>query len=537
MTETAPAATEQVTTDAVKPKPTVPTTEPVTEPEPDLVLPRLSLTTVRQDSDALDFAEKPVVPYVADEAVTRLLDLRKYPAPFYEACTLTIADLDHTILTEDAACDVRVRGNWTTYYPKKPLRIRFAEKQSVLTLHDGEELKNWVLLAEYKDPSLLRNKTALSISRELLGTDGYYAADAALVELEINGEYWGVYLLTEQQEVGKHRIAVTKPDHENPDTKIGYLLEYDGYSKHEDDLHRFEISYADRAPLTPYDGCGGSMRLFYPQIIGFSVKSDIDTAAQRDFIANYMDKLYRILYAAAYEKTAYQFNADKTDIEKAEITPQQAVEQVVDVQSLADMYILCELFCDADLNWSSFFMDVDFGEDGDGKLRFEAPWDFDSAMGLKDRCQDGKGFYAANLIPDLEDKYDTINPWLAVLAYEDWFQSRVRQTWSKAYNAGIFARGIERISADTDAYTDAFDRNAERWKKKDSLLLKQDKPELSQKEAAQQLAGWLETRVRFLNANWYEEIIETTEPTTEEPTGEPAKESSEESSELLDTAT
>ena len=106
------------------------------------------------------------------------------------------------------------------------------------------------------------------------------------------------------------------------------------------------------------------------------------------------------MYEAAYFNKALVFNDTYTAIsETNDITPQQAVEKVVNVDSLADMYIISELTCDADIYWSSFFMDADFSAGGDVRLTFEAPWDFDSSMGNKDRCADGTGFYAANIVP------------------------------------------------------------------------------------------------------------------------------------------
>lgn len=78
--------------------------------------------------------------------------------------------------------------------------IKFETKQSMLGLNDGNEYKNWLLLAEYKGFSMLRNRTAFQLAEEILGKDVYYAADSRLVEVTINGEYWGVYLITEQQQ-------------------------------------------------------------------------------------------------------------------------------------------------------------------------------------------------------------------------------------------------------------------------------------------------------------------------------------------------
>ena len=133
------------------------------------------------------------------------------------------------------------------------------------------------------------------------------------------------------------------------------------------------------------------------------------------------------------------------------------------------MYIISELTCDADLYWSSFFMDVDFGPEGDRKLRFEAPWDFDSAMGNRDRCLDGTGFYACNLIPDVNGgpeqggAYITVNPWLTVLAYEDWYQELVRETWVRIRESGALERACALIAEDSAALKREFKKN---YKKK-----------------------------------------------------------------------
>ena len=77
-------------------------------------------------------------------------------------------------------------------------------------------------------------------------------------------------------------------------------------------------------------------------------------------------------------------------------------------------------------------MNVDFGEKGNKKLTFEAPWDFDSAVGNRDRCADGTGFHCANLVWDVNSEYQTVNPWLTVLAYEEWFRN-VEQTSSRLF--------------------------------------------------------------------------------------------------------
>ena len=478
-------------------------------------LPVLSIQTVSDAPDAIRFVTEPVDPYVSALVASWTPGYKRPPEPYYEPCTVSLSGT--TLLNVSA--DVKVRGNWTTFYDKKPLRLKFEEKQSLLGLNDSAEQKNWVLLALYKDWSLLRDKAALQMSREILAPDGLYAADSALVEVQVNGAYWGVYLLAEQQQISGERISITKAEKDYPGTDIGYLLEYDGYAKNEEPLQAFAMDYAGNAPLKPFCGDAQTDAVIRPlneggtdqkENVGMTIKNDIYSQQQHDFIASYTNNVYRILYSAAYEDKAYAFNADYTAIAPADnMTPQQAVEAVVDTASLADMYIISEVCVDADLYWSSFYMDVDFGEGGDRRLRFEAPWDFDSALGNKDRCADSKGFYAATVLTDVNSIYDCVNPWLTVLMQEDWFREIIREKWTAAYDSGVFTRTAEMIRNDAAAYKDAFDRNAERWPgcRQDAgvrgELCRRSLKCKNEAEAAAYLAEWLENRVAFLNAYWH----------------------------------
>ncbi len=475
-------------------------------------------------SGSSDFATKPVSRHVSEQIASWTPDYVMPPEPYYETCTVSLKDGEDVSLLESAEAQVKARGNWTTTYDKKALRIKFTEKQNLLGLNDGATVRNWLLLAEYKDASMLRNKTAFEISREILSEDGLYASDCAFTEVYINGEYWGVYLIAELQQINNDRVDITKADEGYTGTDIGYLLEFDGYFYTEDPLQQFHVDYADNAPLIPYDGKGGSGRTitclptdsYDPcKDVGFTISNDIYAKEQRDFIASFVNNTYRIMYEAAYNDRAYVFNDNYTAIsETSDISPREAVERVVDVQSLVDMYIISELTCDADIYWSSFFMSADFGEDGNKKLTFTAPWDFDSALGNKNRCADGTGFYASNIVPDVNGgprgggQYETVNPWLVVLAYEDWYQEMIEAKWTSVYDSGVFTRAYEMIETDKTQYSEAFARNYNKWK---NLNHESFASELSLKasrckthaEAADYLKKWLISRVEFLNSQWH----------------------------------
>ncbi len=97
---------------------------------------------------------------------------------------------------------IRGRGNTTWTYPKKPYKLEFDKKNNFLGLPAEKE---WVLLANYLDGSLMLNSMAMKVG-ELLKMP--YTNHVIPVDLWINEQYQGSYILTEQIEVNENRIAI-----------------------------------------------------------------------------------------------------------------------------------------------------------------------------------------------------------------------------------------------------------------------------------------------------------------------------------------
>lgn len=451
-------------------------------------LPVISIQTTSTDSDAMDFVTQTLARHVAEQIASWTPDYVLPPAPYYEECTITVT-LQNKVLMKDTLAQVKARGNWTTQYDKKPLRIKFNEPQNLLGLNDGAKLKDWLLLAEYKDASLLRDKTAFTLAKELYQGTDFYVSDAEFVEVVINGNYWGVYLLAEQQEINKDRVNITEAEKDYKDVDIGYFLEYDSYAYTEEPLQQVYIDYD----------------IFNTQQ-GITIKSDIYSEAQKHFIASYLDKVFEIMYKAAYENEAYIFDGDYSSIHQTtELSPQEAVERVVNLPSLVDAYLINEILCDADINWSSFYFSVDFGPEGDKCLTFEAPWDFDSSMGLKNFCANGDYFFAADFFGEQhKDHFGEYNPWLAVLMNADWYKEMVKTRWTDIYDSGVFERVYSTIEKEQERCTPAFERNYKKWKNINhpifiEELCRQSAQCYTQNEAYDYMMNWLKNRVAFLN--------------------------------------
>ena len=484
------------------------------EGETERLLPLISIRTADPE-ESTDFVTKPVKANVAQSIASWTPGYVIPPEPYYVACTVSCTDTEGRTVLDGAEAQVKVRGNWTTSYEKKPLRIKFGEKQNLCGLNEGRKFKNWVLLAEYKDLSMLRNKAGFDLAHKILGKD-LYCSDCTLAEVEINGEYWGVYLLAEQQECGEGRVNVPEPKKDETGTDTGYFLEFDGYYYLEEPLQSFTIDYDNFAMLDPFNGDGGT-RSFRPlstgpnsrNSVGYTIKSSIRSEEQHDAIRDFVANAYRIMYAAAYRDTALEMASDLSTALPSEKTPREAVEAVVDVDSLAGMYILSEITCDPDIYWSSFFISVDLSENGSKKLRFEAPWDFDSSMGNRYVCVDAKGFHAANVVDDVDHVYKAINPWLAVLMRLDWFRDIIAGKWTALYDSGALSATVEMIRADSRTYEAAFTRNYQRWSNMadksplDYELNREAFACRSEAESAEQLAHWLERRIEFLNGYWH----------------------------------
>ena len=85
----------------------------------------------------MSFVTKPISRYVAESMASWTPGFKVPAEPYYEACSITLTDKDNSVLIDCADADVKVRGNRTTAYDKKPLRIKFSEKQNMLGLNDG----------------------------------------------------------------------------------------------------------------------------------------------------------------------------------------------------------------------------------------------------------------------------------------------------------------------------------------------------------------------------------------------------------------
>lgn len=222
---------------------------------------------------------------------------------------------------------IRGRGNSTWTMPKKPYRLKLDQAAALL---DMSADRDWALLANYADKSLLRNALALCIGRQL-GMD--YTPASRFVELTLNGQYQGLYQLTEHIKTAAHRVDIGDAAATGTDPG-GFLLEID--TRLDEDF--WFLSSAFGVPYT--------------------VKSDTD-AAQTARIRAVID----------------DFDARLAGTDFAD--PVRGYGAVLDTEALVDFYLANELMRNNDVFFSSTFVH----RKDRGKLVFGPLWDFDIAAG------------------------------------------------------------------------------------------------------------------------------------------------------------
>ncbi|MBR6450655.1 MAG: CotH kinase family protein [Fibrobacter sp.] len=163
--------------------------------------------------------------------------------------------------TEIFDLTIRGRGNtsWTDM-PKKSYKIEFEKKQSMLGMPKD---KDWALISNYADKTLMKNYLMYHLSADL---GAYYAPRCEFVELYLNQEYLGVYLLTETIKIGKNRVNIPK------DTN-SYIVEKT--KKYHDDDQLF-FSYVMES-----DSSGVSFHVHNPKKASYNVLSTIKNEIEK----------------------------------------------------------------------------------------------------------------------------------------------------------------------------------------------------------------------------------------------------------------
>ena len=248
----------------------------------------------------------------------------------YPGNDLVLTDGDD-VLT--GAVEIKGRGNSTwREYAKKPYQIKFSKKTSVLGMPAA---KKWILLANASDDSMIRTRLVYDAAEQM---DFPFVTEYQYVDLWIDGQYLGVYLLGEKAEIGKGRLNLQDP--------AGAMFELDNGFATDEDHYFFERR------LNSY----------------FALKEIVeeDDGHIQQAMTNFqtaMTRLTTALTSQGWENLSLS-----------------QLNEMIDVDSLARYYLMNEYV----LNGESFFTSFFWYQDGASDVLHVGPlWDFDTCMGNK----------------------------------------------------------------------------------------------------------------------------------------------------------
>lgn len=267
---------------------------------------------------------------------------------------------------------IKGRGNYTWKdFAKKPYRLKFDEKVKPLGM---KKSRHFVLMANADDNlAFLRNTVGLQLSR-MIGLA--YTPWQEPVEVVLNGDYIGLYMLTEKIRVAKNRVNIVEQADlaTDPDSITGgWLFEIDNYS--------------EEGQVTITEGNGEKLR--------FTMHTPEELSSQQhNYITSLLTATDHAIYATDKSSTAW--------------------EQLIDIDSLACYYIVQEVMDDAESFHGSCFIHKQQGQDT--KLIFGPVWDFGNAF----RRGFDKFIY--------QDSPFGQN-WIGEIARYPRFQERVKELW------------------------------------------------------------------------------------------------------------
>lgn len=344
---------------------------------------------------------------------------------------------------------IKMRGNNTSLSKQESYSLKFTQDENLLDMGAAQK---WVLVSNYFDPSHLRNKIVQETARKVQMP---YTPENYWVDLYLNGEYVGVYLLFERNEVHPERVNL-------PEAGSFLLSQEVEYRLVDQNLPYFKTDPCDR---------GSGYRIRYE---GMNRSEIVD--------------VFNSIRNAIYDPNGIDPRTNKHWTE------------LIDLDSWVRKYLLEEVFGNVDGGMVSQFFFLD-GGDPTGKVQAGPPWDYDMSMG-------NPSIFLGKVLDEGQDEdYDEMNPNIFYVNCNP--ENFGSPFFFKLYQDPIFYNRMldiyqqdflpllaELIDQEFDTYAEtilpAAQMNQLRWSKPDAEY------------CMKKLKTYLPQRIAFLNRIWLE---------------------------------
>ena len=326
----------------------------------------------------------------------------------------------------DGHITIERRGNSSQWNDKRPYRFETVdqdgENNNVELLGMPEE-NDWVLYAPWQDKTMIRNVLAYQLSNDM----GRYASRTRYVELYLNGDYQGIYVLMEKIKRDNDRVNISKlnPEEiEGDDLTGGYILKFDWFFTG-DNIGGFQS-----------DNDGITYNYHYPK------PSDI-VPEQEEYIQNYIDDFENIMLSSNYADSITGYPS------------------IMNVESFVDFILVQELAKNVDAYRLSTYIYKD-KDSIDNRLTAGPVWDFNHGFG---NCDYGQTWEPENWLLEYNPEGgDQMSFWWELLWQDENFRAKVSDRYSEL-RSNIFSEShiFEIIDNSVVDMGESINRNFLKW--------------------------------------------------------------------------
>ncbi len=292
------------------------------------------LKVLISSAEAAVFINNPA-DFNGDDLWTYLTDDKENEATATAAMLDDEGNIDNTAIKK-----IKGRGNTSWNASKKGFNITYNDAVSL----DGmQKCKKFSIISNFQDPALARNRILYDLADEI-GVP--YASDSRFTEIYINGAYIGNYMMCEKVDVGKNTLIpdVDDEDHLNyvsgDQSDFSFVCEIDNAPSADD----FSITMGNRNKVT----------MKSPEL----EQGDPNYDKVKNYIKNKYDTMWNKLTSNASDVNDY-----------------------IDIESLAQVYLINELGKNWDAGAGSFYFVFKPDENGHYKFFASPVWDYDNSLG------------------------------------------------------------------------------------------------------------------------------------------------------------
>jgi subtilisin-like proprotein convertase family protein len=369
---------------------------------------------------------------------------------------------------------IEIRGAFSSSLPQKPYSVEtrnslLLENDTVLLGMPAEH--DWCLLATYNDKVYVRNTLANKLFDEM----SHYATRSKHCEVVINGQYQGIYFLSEKIKRDNNRVNISKLDTiDNAGIQLsgGYIIKNDYW----DGSNSWLLNY------NPIDHPTYDVNLVYDY-----PKPDVITPQQKTYIQTFINSFESALYSPGFADTANGYRA------------------YLSTGSFIDYFIVNELSRNNDGFKKSWYMHKNRDDKG-GKLKAGPVWDFDWAWADIPGCSifsatDGSGW--AHKINDCGPDVNS-NGWYVRMLQDTTFQNELKCRWLNLRTSMVDTTSLCNYIDSTAIVLDSAQlRHQEKW---GTLGVDVGTPEIGVQGATflediNIFKGWIASRITWLDAN------------------------------------